>query len=129
MIVDSLRSSHDLSAAALEKRLWGSTKPVKRSVKITATFNRACNTLIDHVGETIRYCETQEKARPDRVYVCGGFARAQGFLELLRSRLGDRCTLWDPLAELPCSEHVEKAGVRERGPAFAVAAGLALSAP
>ncbi|MEA3226456.1 MAG: type IV pilus assembly protein PilM [Planctomycetota bacterium] len=92
------------------------------------SLERACQKLIADVNETLRYYTTQGKsASTDRLLVCGGFALAGGFIELLNSRLGAECVLWNPFDQMHCDTNRNYQDVFARtGPALAVAAGLAM---
>lgn len=93
------------------------------------SLEKACQRLITDVGETLRYYAAQSKTTAvDKLFVCGGFALARGFIELLSSRLGTEAVVWNPFddparcgSDQRCEEILAKAG-----PAMAVAAGLAM---
>jgi len=89
---------------------------------------RACQKLIANVNETLRYYTAQGKsASIDKLHVCGGFALAGGFIELLNSRLSAECVLWNPFDQMHCNPNRKyKDAFSKTGPAFAVAAGLAM---
>jgi len=91
-------------------------------------FAKACQRLISDVTGTLRYYTAQGKSsNVDRLHVCGGFALAKGFVELLNSRLGIEAVLWNPFTGIrtdtnkQCEETLAKSG-----PAIAIAAGLAM---
>lgn len=92
------------------------------------SLGRACEKLIVDVTETLRYYAAQEKsAFVEKIFVCGGFSLAQGFVELLDSRLPAAVELWNPFAKMRCDagglcEDI----LQKNGPAMAVAAGLAM---
>jgi type IV pilus assembly protein PilM len=93
------------------------------------SLEKARQRLITDVGETLRYYAAQSKTTTvDKLFVCGGFALARGFIELLSSRLGTEAVLWNPFddparcgSDRRCEEILAKTG-----PAMAVAAGLAM---
>ncbi|MHC4119391.1 MAG: type IV pilus assembly protein PilM [Planctomycetota bacterium] len=91
-------------------------------------LEEACRKLIADVRETLRYYTAQGKsAAVDKLLVCGGFALAGGFVELLDSRLGTDCILWNPFGQMHCNKRRNYQDVfRKKGPALAVAAGLAM---
>jgi type IV pilus assembly protein PilM len=88
----------------------------------------ACRKVIDDVAETLRFYSAQVKStRADRIFVCGGFALAAGFVELLSSQLGIEAVFWNPFEKLRCEEGQQYQNIfKERGSAMAVAAGLAM---
>jgi len=89
---------------------------------------RACQKLITDVNETLRYYAAQGKsASIDKLHVCGGFALAGGFIELLNRQISAECILWNPFDQMQCSSTRRYKDVfAEAGPAFAVATGLAM---
>lgn len=91
-------------------------------------LERACAGLVDEVVSTLRYYGAQNRSvRVEKVLVCGSFARAKGFIELLAAKLPIEVSLWDPVGRMACeSDSPCEAVVRQAGPALAVAAGLAM---
>jgi type IV pilus assembly protein PilM len=88
----------------------------------------ACSKLVEDVAGTLRYYMAQEKAAAvEKVFVCGGFALVNGFVELLNARLPARAVLWNPFEDIPCEARGPgKDIIADNGPALAVAAGLAM---
>lgn len=95
---------------------------------IRDSFEKACQKLIINVSETLRYYATQKQSTPvEKIFVCGGFALTKGFVELLNSRLGVEAVLWNPFEKMRCDTNQQLADIiYKRGPALAVAAGLAM---
>ncbi len=92
------------------------------------SLEKACRKLIVDVSKTLRYYAAQEQSRPvEKIFVCGGFALTKGFIELLNSQLGVETVLWNPFEKIRCdtAQHLSDICSR-RGPALAVAAGLAM---
>ncbi len=91
-------------------------------------LEKACQKLIDDVSKTLRYYATQGQSRPvKKIFVCGGFALTKGFIELLNSRLGAETVLWNPFEKIRCDTAQRFGDIcNKRGPALAVAAGLAM---
>jgi len=97
------------------------------------SLERACKKLIADVTETLRYYNTQKKAAPlEKIFVCGSFALADGFIEILNSLLSVKTVLWNPFKGMRCETGHNHKGVLQKnvlqksGPAMAVAAGLAM---
>lgn len=92
------------------------------------SLGKACQKLIVDVSNTLRYYATQEQStRVEKIFVCGGFALANGFVELLNSRLGIEAVLWNPFEKIHCDTNPQFKDICDkRGPAMAVAAGLAM---
>ncbi len=89
---------------------------------------RASQQLISDVNETLRFHTAQGKSGSiDKLHVCGGFALTGGFIELLNRRIGAECVLWNPFDRMHCNPNRRYKDIFEkRGPALAVAAGLAM---
>jgi type IV pilus assembly protein PilM len=95
---------------------------------ISASFEDACQSLIEDVTGTLRYYSAQKKSHfIEKILVCGGFARAAGFVEILDRRLPASAVLWNPFEKMNCStvNGIEEM-LKEHGPSMAVAAGLAM---
>ena len=92
------------------------------------SLERACQKLISDVKETLRYYVALGKSSSvDKLLVCGGFALAGGFIELLNNRLGSESVLWNPFESMQCNPNRKYQDVfGKAGPALAVAAGLAM---
>lgn len=92
------------------------------------SLERACLKLISDVKETLRYYVAQSKSSSiDKLLVCGGFALAGGFIELLNNRLGSESVLWNPFESMQCNPNRKYQDVfAKAGPIFAVATGLAM---
>jgi type IV pilus assembly protein PilM len=92
------------------------------------SLESACEEVIADVTETLRFYAASEKSKPiEKIFVCGGFAPTGGFVELLSRRLGIEACLWNPFDSELCHTP-DRYGdfFRKKGPAMAVAAGLAM---
>lgn len=90
------------------------------------SLEKACRKLIADVGETLRYYSAAS-SNVEKLFVCGGFAMAKGFVELLNSRLGVEAVLWNPFNSMRCDANRKFEDILAKtGPAMAVAAGLAM---
>jgi type IV pilus assembly protein PilM len=89
---------------------------------------KACQKLIGDIGETLRYYTAESSSsNVKKLFVCGGFALAGGFVELLNHRLGVEAVLWNPFEKIRCNGNGRFEDVLTKsGPAMAVAAGLAM---
>lgn len=89
---------------------------------------RSCDSLVADVIKTSRYYKTQfGSACCKRMLVCGGFARAAGFVELLQSKLPTEVVLWNPFKKMRWDiGSSQKVILSRNGPAFVIAAGLAM---
>ena len=106
----------------------GCENPTEAEPELGESLARACQKLIVDVTETLRYYEAQEKsAIVEKIFVCGGFALVKGFVELLDNQLPVKASVWNPFEKIRCEAggHCEDI-LAKKGPAMAVAAGLAM---
>lgn len=96
--------------------------------ELHGSLEKASQKLIANVSETLRYYSAQGKSsNVKKLFVCGGFALAEGFIELLNSRLGAEAVLWNPFEKIQCNgDPYYKDVLTKTGPVMAVAAGLAM---
>jgi type IV pilus assembly protein PilM len=95
---------------------------------IHASLERACAPLLEDIVTTLRYYAAQNRStRVNKMLVCGSFASARGFIELLSAKLPIEVVPWNPIADMrldvdsSCAAMLQKAGS-----SMAVAAGLAM---
>jgi len=107
--------------------------PEKLTDEVRRSFEAACSRLIGDITNTIRYYGAQQKTGDvRRILVCGGFALVDELLKLLKDQLPVEVELWNPFEKMRChvgGNHrtaLVKSIVRKKGPALAVAAGLAM---
>lgn len=102
-------------------------KDIMRQEKVGSNLETACKELINDVTKTLRYYTAQEKTTIEKIFICGGFALTEGFVETVNNNLEATAVLWNPLVNIDCSENLNcKEMLENEGPAFAVAAGLAM---
>jgi type IV pilus assembly protein PilM len=118
-LIGSIAESAGLSLPEVADALFG---PGEKSDKIQPALTQAGQELFAEIGKTIRYSLAQRRTSLEHIFVCGGFSCARGFVELLGNALQCACTLFDPLQKLGGTA----GSARQGGPAFAVAAGLAM---
>lgn len=96
--------------------------------ELVDSLGKACQKLVADVSNTLRYYATQEQStRVEKIYVCGGFALTSGFVEFLNGRLGIEAILWNPFEKISRDINPQFKDICvKRGPALAVAAGLAM---
>jgi type IV pilus assembly protein PilM len=135
-IIKQLATECDMSTKAVKGILSGGSpaggqgSPTPQT-ELCNSLKKACQKLIVDVAETLRYYMAQEKsALVDKMLVCGGFAPAKGFVELLNSQLPVEAVLWNPFDDkIRCDAgQLCKDTLAKAGPAMAVAAGLAMRA-
>jgi len=126
-IVSQLAVENDTSIETVKGILFGESTVDERQLR--DSLEKACMKLIGDVGETLRYYSAQSKSSSsvEKLFVCGGFALAGGFVELLNNRLGVEAVLWNPFDKIRCNGNRQFEDVcAKTGPAMAVAAGLAM---
>ncbi|MHC4241466.1 MAG: type IV pilus assembly protein PilM [Planctomycetota bacterium] len=125
-IIKQIAADKDMSMEDVKRILSGESTAAQ--TELHDSLGKACQKLIVDVSNTLRYYATQEQStRVEKIFVCGGFALTNGFIELLNSRLGIEAVLWNPFKQIPCDTGPQFKDICEkRGPALAVAAGLAM---
>ena len=127
-IIKRIARDNDVSTEIVRDILFGSGQSSDVEFEFSESLNRAGKKLVTDVTETLRYHITQQNTAPvERVFVCGGFALAKGFVEMLDNSLPASVILWNPFEKMQSYlDPACEALVRESGPALAVAAGLAM---
>jgi type IV pilus assembly protein PilM len=125
-IIKLIAADKSMSTEDIRRILSGKSKNAQ--AELNDSLGKACKQLIVDVSNTLRYYATQEQStRIKKIFVCGGFALANGFVELLNSRLAIEAVLWNPLEKISCDTEPQFGDIcTEKGPALAVAAGLAM---
>ena len=100
----------------------------KTQLEISGSLERASRKLIVDVSETLRYYAAQEKSGVvKKLFVCGGFALVKGFVQLLDNQLPATVVLWNPFDKMDCDAGKQCRDIlQKKGPAMAIAAGLAM---
>jgi len=125
-IIKQIAADKSMSKEDVRSILSGKSKNTQ--TELNDSFGKACKQLIVDASNTLRYYATQEQSTPvEKIFVCGGFALANGFVELLNSRFGIEAVLWNPFEKISCDTDPQFGDIcGEKGPALAVAAGLAM---
>lgn len=125
-IVAQIAAENGTSIETVRGILFGDSTADERQLQ--DCLEKACTKLIGDVGETLRYYTAQSaSSHVEKLLVCGGFALAGGFVELLNNRLGVEAVLWNPFDKMRCNGNPQFEDVcAKTGPAMAVAAGLAM---
>lgn len=125
-IIKLIAADKRMSTEDVRRILSGKSKNAQD--ELNDSLGKACKQLIVDVSNTLRYYATQEHSVPVmKIFVCGGFALANSFVELLNSRLATEAVLWNPLENISCDTEPQFRDIcGEKGPALAVAAGLAM---
>lgn len=125
-IVKQIAAENDTSTETVKGILSGDSTAA--DLELRDSLEKACQKLIADIAGTLRYYAAQAKSsNVDKLFVCGGFALARGFVELLNSRLGVESVLWNPFDKIQCNANRRCESILAKtGPAMAVAAGLAM---
>ncbi|MEN8126844.1 MAG: type IV pilus assembly protein PilM [Planctomycetota bacterium] len=91
-------------------------------------LNNAIVPLANAINETLRFYSFQEKkSSVDRIFLCGGFALIDPFMEFLSDALSVPVEILNPFSVIHDStEFGGNEALKKNGPAFAVATGLAM---
>ena len=127
-IIEHIASKHNVSAGTVEGVLSGRENPDKIQFELRNDLETACHKLITDITETLRYYAVRRKSEmAKKIFVCGGFALVEGFVDLLNNQLPATTVLWNPFDKIGCDASLPCADIlRKKGPALAVAAGLAM---
>lgn len=131
-IIDTIADENNLSAKTISEILFGSNNHDQQDSQpdLENSLAIACRKLVTEVIETLRYYSTQEKTYfVEKIFVCGGFALVKGFVGILDSQLPAPTVLWNPFEKIAHDPNQQYSDIlTEKGPAMAVAAGLAMRA-
>lgn len=89
-------------------------------------LNGAIGPLVNAINETLRFYSFQEKTSGvDHIFLCGGFALIDAFLEFLTDAISTPVAVLNPFSMIRC-DGSNNPTIKKDGPAFAVATGLAM---
>jgi len=124
-IVVDISKNHNVSLQVVRDVLHGSSD--RDIAGLETSMKTAARRLTNDIVRTLRYHDAQEGQTVRKIYVCGGFARAKGFVELLNSQLSVEAVLWNPFDRMRFEGSGHSAKVlKEHGSRLALAAGLAM---
>ncbi len=130
-IVNQIAAENNMPAEETKAVMLGDS--TSGELELGDSLRKSCRKLIVDVTKTSRYYMTQEKTDAvEKILVCGGFALAKGFVEILDSQLPAEVVLWNPFEKVRCRTGRNHRGILQKnvlqknGPAMAVAAGLAM---
>lgn len=93
-----------------------------------ADIHQACRRLIRDINETLSYYSThQGNDTLKHVYVCGGFSLFEDCVKILTDGIDSEVSVWNPFIRIKCDDNIAGSElINDNGPAFVVAAGLAM---
>ena len=124
-IVADIASKHNVSLQVVRDMVQGSSDSDVAGLE--TSMKTAVARLTSDIVRTLRYYSAQEGQTVRKIYVCGGFAQAKGFVEHLNRQLPTEAVVWNPFDRM----HFEGSGssakiLKEHGCRLALAAGLAM---
>lgn len=127
-IIKEIAEENDISIELASQIICGNSDPRELELGLSGSLDRACQSLITDVTKTLRYYSAQEKSSViEKIYVCGGFAMVEGFVDLLNGQLPAETILWNPFEKMQCKAGNECSNlIQTNGPALVIAAGLAM---
>lgn len=127
-IINQIADENKTTTDAVKKSLSNASNTTEPQLELSDSLKKASQKLVDDVADSLRFYSAQEKSTSvKKVFVCGGFAMVEGFVELLDKQLPAAAVLWNPFEKAKCNadEHCKDI-LQKNGPAMAVAAGLAM---
>lgn len=114
-------------ADAVRQMMWAADKETLPD-DVMVAFHHAARPLVMNINETLKYYASQEKSPfAEKVFLCGSVAQVHPLAELLSDALPTDVTVFDPFAAIRVAPSITGAELlKTRGPAFVVAAGLAM---
>lgn len=127
-IIALIAQENNVRPEVAKKDVFGNTRPAITQENLQKGLEKACGKLVTDVAETLRYHSAQEKSSPvDQLLVCGTFGMVRGFVDILNKLLPIKAILWNPFDTMHCAVGRQCLDViQAKGPAMAVAAGLAM---
>jgi len=125
-IIQQIAAEHGCPVEQVTQALSDSEDTQKHQ-DFADSINRCCQKLLVDINDTLRYYTSQEKSTAvEKVLVCGGFSLVPGIIEHLERNLDAKVAMWNPLEKLICQSDYPEYTIRKKGPALAVAVGLAM---
>ncbi len=127
-IVDEIAAENSISRETVNGILSGLETSSQVKLELGSWLQKVFQKLIVDVTKTLRYYAAREKSSSvEKIFVCGGFALLEGFVELLDNQLPVSTVQWNPFDKIRCAAGQDCEDILQKnGPAMAVAAGLAM---
>jgi Tfp pilus assembly PilM family ATPase len=129
-IIGHIANEKGITAEKIREILFADIESVETEFVLGDCLEAACGQLITDIIGTIRHHRTHTNTEAvEKLHVCGGFATAKGFIDILNDKLPVETVLWNPFDKMTCDlDEAVKEMLKKNGPAMAVAAGLAMRA-
>jgi len=126
-IIERIALARQFSTNTVRRVLSGESEKHLTVADIADSLKDACGKLVNDIADTTRYYVARQGLGIKRIYVCGGFAQVEGFMDILQNQLNCEVVLFDPLAKMPRDPRLRDPDlVDKNGPMLALAAGLAM---
>lgn len=127
-IIQEICRTTKLPEDEIRKMLQAERSSEQLDGNVLLAMNNAIGPLMNAVNETLRFYSFQEKTTGvDRILLCGGFALIDAIVEFLTDAVSMPIVLFNPFSSMRYDAGFGGHETLEKdGPAFAVAAGLAM---
>ena len=127
-IIREISRQTELSEDEVRQALTQKQSPDPLDSNLLLAMNNAIGPLVNAINETLRFYSFQEKTTGvDRIFLCGGFALIDVFVEFLTDAMSTPVALLNPFSTIQYDPSTATNKTLEKdGPAFAVATGLAM---
>jgi len=124
---DALQKDMNLSFEEAEQVKQGKSMEGVHSESVTSLVQSVSEVIMLEIQKTFDFFRaTTVGEQLQRIYVSGGCAKVDGFLDLLQSRLGLPVEMLDPFKNIAIAKGIDLAQLDDLSPSMAVAVGLAL---
>lgn len=126
-LIEEICGTTGRDAETVRSALWDAAEAPLPDDMLSALY-QAARPLIMSITETLKFYSTQEKGTfAEKVYLCGGGATIRLLTEMLSDALPTNVSVFDPFKAIRFDTATTGGDLlKTRGPAFAVAAGLAI---
>lgn len=124
---DALQKDMNLSFEEAEQVKQGKSIEGVQSENVASLVQSVSEVLMLEIQKTFDFFRaTTVGEQLQRIYVSGGCAKVEGFLDLLQGRLGLPVEMLDPFKNIAVAKGIDLAHLDDISPSMAVAVGLAL---
>lgn len=127
-IITEIARSIGKSKDAIESLL--SEKENSDNTEFSSSLENAMRKLTEQIEKTFSYYKShQQQCQISKIHICGGFAMGNHVEQMLKMQLSEPVEIWNPLETIDVQQNMnETCSCIEKGPAMAVAIGLAMRA-
>ena len=127
-IIQEISRQTELAEDQIRQALTQNQSSDQLDSNLLLAMNNAIGPLVNAINETLRFYSFQEKTSGvDRIFLCGGFVLIDAFVEFLTDAVSTPIALLNPFSTIQYDPNASgNKGLEKDGPAFAVAAGLAM---